>query len=75
MIEDTFDDASLQEFINEKTNREIKFSYENHLYEGKTIGVICISPLNLKANLVAVPPLDQNLLFFIQYYQILPTSF
>ena len=41
--EEHFDDASLQEFINHKTNRPIKFAYEVHSIEDKTIGIIRIS--------------------------------
>jgi hypothetical protein len=36
------DDASLQQFVNSKTNREVKFSYEAFLYDGKSFGVITI---------------------------------
>src|SRR5437773_7319618 len=32
---DHIDDASLQQFVNSKTNREVKFSYEAFQYEGK----------------------------------------
>ena len=38
-----FDDAQLQQFVNSKTNRKIKLSYEVHLCEGKKIGIIRIS--------------------------------
>ncbi|MEL6440342.1 MAG: ATP-binding protein [Cyanobacteria bacterium J06621_8] len=40
--EDHFDDAQIQQFINSKTNRQVKFAYEVHLFEGNKIGVIRI---------------------------------
>ena len=40
--EEHFDDASLQEFINHKTNRPVEFAYEVHSIENKTIGIIRI---------------------------------
>ena len=40
--EEHFDDAQIQQFINYKTNREVNFSYQVHLFEGKKIGIICI---------------------------------
>ncbi len=39
---DHIDDASLQQFVNSKTNREVKFSYEAFLYDGKSFGIITI---------------------------------
>jgi hypothetical protein len=39
---DHIDDATLQQFVNSKTNREVKFSYEAFQYEGKSFGVITI---------------------------------
>lgn len=36
-------EASLQQFVNKKTNRPISFSYEAVLAEGKQIGVICVA--------------------------------
>jgi hypothetical protein len=39
---DHIDDASLQQFVNSKTNRDIKFSYQAFPYEGKSFGIITI---------------------------------
>ena len=39
---DHIDDASLQQFVNSKTNRDINFSYQAFLYEGKSFGIITI---------------------------------
>jgi hypothetical protein len=39
---DHIDDASLQQFVNSKTNREIRFSYQAFLYDGKSFGIITI---------------------------------
>jgi len=41
-ITDLLDDASIQQFINTKTNRPIIFSYQNLSFEGKKIAVIHI---------------------------------
>lgn len=41
-IEETLDDAKIQQFINSKTNSPILFSYQNITYENKTIGVLHI---------------------------------
>lgn len=41
-ISDHLDDASIQQFVNSKTNRPIEFAYEVVQYEGKSIGVIHI---------------------------------
>lgn len=41
-IEEHFDDAQLQQFVNSKTNRKVELSYEVHLFEGKKIGIIRI---------------------------------
>lgn len=41
-ITELFDDATLQQFINSKTQRPITFSYRNYSLEGKTIGLIHI---------------------------------
>lgn len=37
-----FDDAQLQQFINSKTNRNVKLAYEVYSFEGKKIGIIRI---------------------------------
>lgn len=39
---DHIDDASLQQFVNSKTNRQVKFSYQAFQYDGKSFGVINI---------------------------------
>lgn len=39
---DHIDDASLQQFVNSKINRDVKFSYQAFLYDGKSFGVIAI---------------------------------
>lgn len=36
------DDASLQQFVNSKTNRKIEFSYEPFYYDGLSFGIITI---------------------------------
>lgn len=36
------DDAALQQFINSKTNRPVKFTYEAFSYDGKSFGVLTI---------------------------------
>jgi Schlafen, AlbA_2 len=36
------DDASLQQFVNSKTNRPVEFSYNDVMFEGKQIGLIHI---------------------------------
>ena len=36
------DDADLQQFVHAKVKPKLTFHYEEHLYEGKTIGVIAI---------------------------------
>lgn len=41
-IESHLDDASLQQFVNFKTNRPIEFSYGELQYQGATIGIIRI---------------------------------
>src|SRR5437588_902788 len=49
---DHIDDASLQQFVNSKTNHQVKFSYEAFHYDGKSFGIITIpkqtSPLSAK---------------------------
>ncbi len=42
-VDQHFDDAQLQQFINSKTNRPIEMSYEVHVYEGSKIGLIKIA--------------------------------
>lgn len=44
-IDDELDDASLQEFVNSKTQRPLTFEYKNAQIEGKKIGLITI-PIN-----------------------------
>ena len=41
-VSEHLDDASLQQFINSKTNRKIIFAYEPTPYEGVSLGIICI---------------------------------
>jgi len=41
-VGDHIDDASLQQFVNSKANREVNFSYEAFHYDGKSFGVITI---------------------------------
>lgn len=64
-ISESIDDASLQQFVNGKVKPKLTFHYEEHLYEGKTVGVISIpkqkrpfyltSPFGkLKSNIVYV---------------------
>lgn len=45
IIDEHFDDAQLQQFINSKTNRPIEMAYEVHRYryEGNAIEVIRIA--------------------------------
>lgn len=43
---DHIDDASLQQFVNSKTNRQVKFSYEAFHFDGKSFGVITIPKQN-----------------------------
>ncbi len=40
--EDHIDDATLQQFVNSKTNRQVRFSYEAFHYDGKSFGLIII---------------------------------
>lgn len=42
-VDQHFDDAQLQQFINSKTNQPIEMSYEVHTYEGSRIGLIKIA--------------------------------
>ncbi|MDT7376085.1 AlbA family DNA-binding domain-containing protein [Citrobacter freundii] len=41
-IHDSIDDSRIQQFVNSKVKPKLTFSYEEHLYEGKTIGIISI---------------------------------
>ena len=41
-ITDSIDDAALQQFVNSKVTPKLVFSYEEHLYQGKTVGVFAI---------------------------------
>lgn len=41
-ILDSIDDSRIQQFVNGKVKPKLTFSYEEHLYEGKTIGIISI---------------------------------
>lgn len=41
-IRGNIDDAHIQQFINGKVKPKLTFRYEEHLYEGKTVGVITI---------------------------------
>ncbi|PKM20975.1 MAG: ATP-binding protein [Gammaproteobacteria bacterium HGW-Gammaproteobacteria-15] len=41
-ISESIDDSRLQQFVNGKMKPKLIFHYEEHLYEGKTIGVIAI---------------------------------
>jgi hypothetical protein len=41
-ISESIDDSRLQQFVNSKVKPKLAFRYEEHVYEGKTIGVIAI---------------------------------
>lgn len=41
-VSDSIDDAKLQQFVNSKVKPKLTFRYEEHLYEGKTVGIISI---------------------------------
>lgn len=41
-ISENIDDSRLQQFVNSKVKPKLTFRYEEHLYEGKTVGVIAI---------------------------------
>lgn len=41
-ISESIDDAKLQQFVHGKVKPKLTFRYEEHLYEGKTVGVITI---------------------------------
>jgi Putative DNA-binding domain len=41
-ISESIDDAKLQQFVNSKVRPKLTFHYEEHLYDGMTVGVITI---------------------------------
>lgn len=41
-ISKSIDDAAIQQFVNGKVSPKLTFSYEEHLYGGRTVGVITI---------------------------------
>ena len=41
-ITDSIDDAKMQQFVHGKVKPKLTFKYEEHLYDGKTVGVISI---------------------------------
>jgi hypothetical protein len=41
-ITEHIDDAQLQQFVNSKVKPKLTFCYEEHLYEGKTVGLISV---------------------------------
>lgn len=41
-ISESIDDAKLQQFVHGKVKPKLTFKYEEHLYQGKTVGVITI---------------------------------
>ncbi|MDP5241399.1 ATP-binding protein [Uliginosibacterium sp. 31-16] len=41
-ISESVDDSRLQQFVNSKVEPKLMFRYEEHLYEGKTVGIIVI---------------------------------
>lgn len=53
-ISESIDDAQLQQFVNGKVKPKLTFRYEEHLYEGKTVGVISI-PKQKRAFYLAHP--------------------
>jgi Putative DNA-binding domain len=53
-ISESVDDAQLQQFVNGKVRPKLTFRYEEHLYEGKTVGVISI-PKQKRAFYLAHP--------------------
>lgn len=59
-ITQSFDDAAVQQFVNGKLNRALTFSYEEHLLEGKTVGVFAIPkqkrPFFLKNSFAQLKP-------------------
>ncbi len=45
-VSEHFDDADLQQFVNGKTNRAVRFTYEAFPYEGKQVGVLTFKEQN-----------------------------
>lgn len=41
-ISESIDDAQLQQFVNSKVKPKLTFSYEEHVYQGKTVALITI---------------------------------
>lgn len=41
-IQESIDDSRIQQFVNGKVKPKLTFRYEEHLYEGKTVGIIII---------------------------------
>ncbi|PPE69485.1 ATP-binding protein [Caldimonas thermodepolymerans] len=41
-ITEHIDDAKIQQFVNSKVKPKLEFRYEEHVYDGKTVGVISI---------------------------------
>ena len=41
-VAENIDDSRLQQFVNSKVTPKLTFRYEEHLYEGQTVGVIAI---------------------------------
>jgi predicted HTH transcriptional regulator len=41
-VQSHMDDASLQQFVNSKTNRKVDFRYECAMIDGVSVGVVCI---------------------------------
>ncbi|MHC1623503.1 MAG: AlbA family DNA-binding domain-containing protein [Candidatus Methanospirareceae archaeon] len=41
-VSEHLDDASLQQFVNSKTNRPVQFSYHEHILDGKNVGILII---------------------------------
>lgn len=53
-ISESIDDSRLQQFVNSKVKPKLTFRYEEHLYEGKTVGVISI-PKQKRPFFIAYP--------------------
>jgi len=45
-ITENIDDAKLQQFVNSKVTPKLTFTYEEHLYQDKTVGIIAIPKQN-----------------------------
>jgi hypothetical protein len=64
-INSHIDDAALQQFVNDKTNRTIRFSYQRATLSGKTVGVIEIPvqkrPFYLRTDFAS---LRRNIVYF-----------